>query len=75
MSAILYSVTVTWRPAHLSLPDDEMTVLVADRFGEVGVAYHRGNAWIDAATDSPVQELITHWAELPAAPTLETTVN
>lgn len=60
-------VTIHWIDVRDHLPDDETTVLVADRNGEVWQAWHEGHAWLEMTAGRLVG--ITHWADLPEPPT------
>jgi hypothetical protein len=58
--------TIHWIDVRDHLPDDEISVLVSDKDGEIWYAWHENNAWFDATAGRLVH--ITHWADLPLPP-------
>lgn len=62
---------VVWVDCRKQLPDDEMTVLVALSDGEVWTGFHEDNQWRYVSAD-PIGPEVTHWAQFPAPPTMET---
>jgi hypothetical protein len=66
------SITVTWTPVEESLPDAEMTVLMAIDNGETWTGYCDGHEWYDI-TGMPMDcsapgARVTHWMDYPPAP-------
>jgi hypothetical protein len=59
-----------WDAVENRLPDDDITVLIATDDGEVHTGFHDAGQWRDAATAMRVGAQVTHWADLPAHPTL-----
>jgi hypothetical protein len=65
-----------WMPVASELPDDEITVLLASSDGEVYLGYHSGDedlctsdGWMFETLFEPMPGVrITHWADLPEAP-------
>lgn len=49
------------------LPDDDITVIVCDADGDVGVGFLEAGCWYDF-TAFPYNPEITHWMHLPEAP-------
>ncbi len=59
---------IYWIPVTESLPDDDITVLIADTEEDVFTGFHDGdNGWRYCSAER-VMVPITHWAELPAPP-------
>ena len=58
---------VTWVDASVTLPDDEMTVLLVLECGEVWTGFHEAGEWRYVSAD-PITEKVTFWAEFPAPP-------
>lgn len=61
--------TIQWIPVAQKLPDDEITVLIADADSDVNLGFHDGDdGWRDL-DGGRVTVPITHWADLPSPPT------
>jgi len=59
---------LTWTPTDVSLPDDDMTVLVALDDGEVWPAFLDGETW-RYVTDDPIEDArVLFWMHIPAHP-------
>lgn len=58
-----------WIPVAERLPDDVMTVLIAQEDGEVWVGYHDAGEWFYASAD-PAGVAVTHWRDLPPHPSI-----
>jgi len=58
---------VTWRRVDRSLPDDELTVLLALADGEVWTGFRDAGQWRYVSAD-PIDAAVTHWAEFPLPP-------
>ncbi len=56
-----------WTPTDLTLPDDEILVLVATTAGEVGTGFMDGDCW-RWADAWRIREDVTHWADMPPHP-------
>lgn len=56
-----------WFPVGLTLPDDDITVLVADEKGEVWTAYLSAGQWFYVCGER-LGSFLTHWMHLPDAP-------
>ena len=59
---------VRWIPVHQQLPDDDITVLIADTEHDVTLGFHDGDDGWRYCNGSRVGDPVTHWAEIPAAP-------
>lgn len=57
-----------WIPVSDELPDDEMTVLVVDREGDVMFGFHDAGKWYYESHAFPAHDAITHWMEMPESP-------
>jgi hypothetical protein len=64
---------VQWISCDESLPDDETTVLVfmPDADEPVAFGFHDGGEWFTASF-SALPRPVTHWAEMPAGPQINT---
>lgn len=62
------STTITWNSVARSLPDEDMTVLLALADGEVWTGFLDAGQWRYVSAD-PIQEAVLFWAEFPAPPT------
>jgi hypothetical protein len=58
----------TWTKVSVSLPDDEITVLLAFTDGEVWPGYKDGDRWRDLSGIPVGMDRITHWMDMPAGP-------
>lgn len=59
----------TWTKCSDSLPDDEITVLIATDDGYVLTAYHENGSWWETTNVGDVSvPVVTHWAHLPPHP-------
>jgi hypothetical protein len=59
--------SIHWTEASLKLPDDDLTVLIAEADGEVSEGFHESGVW-RYANAAQVLSRVTHWAEWPEAP-------
>lgn len=59
----------TWIPVEQSLPDDDMTVLIALDDGEVWTGFLDAGQWRFVSADL-VEARVTHWMEFPEPPKL-----
>lgn len=59
---------ITWHDARLNPPDEDILVLIAEDDGEVSTGFLDGEEWRYASAELVVGE-VTHWADLPEAPT------
>jgi len=59
--------SIHWIPAELELPDDDILVLIAETDGNVSTGFHDADVW-RYSHGAGVDDLVTHWADLPAAP-------
>jgi len=61
----------SWVDVRETMPDDEMTVLIALSDGEVWTGFHAENAWRHVSADLVDQgsgTTVTHWMHLAAGP-------
>ena len=57
-----------WKPIAESLPDDDLTVLVALDDGYVWPAFMDGEQWHYVTAD-PIEDVkVTHWMNMPEPP-------
>lgn len=68
MSKPNLTATIQWVTVEQELPDDEITVLMADKEGEIWMGCHLDNLWF---SDVYKVEGVTHWAHLPEHPTVK----
>lgn len=66
MTAI--SQTIQWIASKDSLPDDDITVLIALADGEVWTGFHDAGIWRFVSADAVTCE-VEHWAAFPEPPT------
>ena len=59
---------IKWISVDDKLPDDEMTVLIADTENDVSLGFHDGDSSWRYCNASKVGAPVTHWAEIPAGP-------
>ena len=58
---------LAWIPVTDSLPDDNLTVIIADTDDPIWFGYREAGAWYDV-TGVPLHLTITHWMPLPEPP-------
>ena len=56
-----------WQDANVSLPDDDVTVLIALDDGEVWTGFMDAGEWRYVSGDEMAAK-VTHWQHLPAGP-------
>jgi hypothetical protein len=59
---------VFWISVADRLPDDDMTVLIADTENDVTLGFHDGDSGWRYCSAGLVGDPVTHWAELPDPP-------
>jgi len=63
---------IFWVDVNDHLPDDEITVLLAYFFGDVGMGFHAEGDWCDmhsgTVDESEERNRVTHWADIPEPP-------
>lgn len=61
---------INWHPVATSLPDSDITVMVAlDGDSEpVWMAHFDGAAWISVSDGTDITAEVTHWADIPEGP-------
>lgn len=62
---------VVWVDASSKLPDDDMTVLIADTENDVTLGFHDGDHGWRYCSAEKVGDPVTHWAELPKPPNVK----
>jgi hypothetical protein len=60
--------SIQWIAVADQLPDDDMTVLIADTENDVTLGFHDGDAGWRYCNAALVGDPVTHWAELPDGP-------
>jgi hypothetical protein len=60
--------SIHWIAVAHQLPDDDMTVLIADTENDVTLGFHDGDAGWRYCNAAIVGDPVTHWAELPDGP-------
>ena len=64
----MITTVITWISVADQLPDDDMTVLIADTENDVTLGFHDGEAGWRYCNAERVGDPVTHWAELPDPP-------
>jgi hypothetical protein len=64
----MITTAINWISVADQLPDDDMTVLVADVENDVWMGFHDGDSGWRYANATLVGDPVTHWAELPDGP-------
>ena len=59
---------VRWISVADTLPDDDMTVLIADTENDVTLGFHDGDDCWRYCSSEKVGDPVTHWAEIPDPP-------
>lgn len=59
---------VHWISVADKLPDDDMTVLIADTENDVTLGFHDGDSGWRYCSAGLVGDPVTHWAEIPDPP-------
>jgi hypothetical protein len=60
--------TLEWHAVETALPDDDITLLIAEMDGDVSMGFMDGDQW-RYDTAERVLSTVTHWAHIPAHPT------
>lgn len=60
--------TIHWIPVTHELPDDEITVLIADSEADITLGFHDGESGWRYCDGGRVTAPILHWADLPSPP-------
>jgi hypothetical protein len=60
--------SIYWIAVANQLPDDDMTVLIADTENDVTLGFHDGDSGWRYCNAALVGDPVTHWAELPDGP-------
>lgn len=64
---VQFQIATSWTPAA-TLPDDDITVMLALSDGEVWQGYRDGEIWRDTHGMPLVASRVTHWMHTPAHP-------
>ena len=67
----MITTAINWISVADQLPDDDMTVLIADTENDVTLGFHDGDAGWRYCNAERVGDPVTHWAELPDSPNVQ----